>query len=154
MNCTASTIAQGRESDPPAAVREGDQHGHQARDERADERHERAQKDDHGEGECERYAQQPESDPDECGVDRGDERRAPDEAAEHRPGPPPHPVDHRPRVRRETLDDPGPERLAVAEYEVENGDGQHQAGDEGGTRLDARNERSPTASAQTPDRDD
>ena len=129
---------QGREPDLPSAVRERDEHGEEAGDERADERHERAHEDEHGEGEGERHAEQPQADPDQRGVDRRDERRPADEAAEHGPGPSPCTVDGRPRPGCKAPQDPAPERGAVAQDEVEHGDRQHQAGDEAHACLDAR----------------
>ena len=93
MNWTARTSASASEPDLPALVGERDEDGDKAGDERADERDERAEEDEHGERERERHTQKPEADPDQRRVDRGDQRRAADEAAQHGPHSPAGPID-------------------------------------------------------------
>jgi hypothetical protein len=70
--------------------------------------------------------------------DRRDLGGAADESAEDIPRPLAGAVDRGPYFRAEALQDPGPEGLTVAEDEVEHRDGEHETGDDPGTRLHAR----------------
>ena len=85
-NCTATTRRQGGEPDHPASIRERDQNGDEAGQQRADERYERAEEDQHGEGETPHGTPSSQSpSPISDASTKRDERRSPDEAAQLRP---------------------------------------------------------------------
>ena len=86
-NWTPSTIPSADQRSDPALVGERYEHCDQPGDRAsADEGNEPSEKDEDGERERKRDAEDPEADADEEGIDEGDQCRAAHEAAEHPPG--------------------------------------------------------------------